>query len=73
MSKAVDTVRELNASDTLYVIESQGSQGNGARYSSTGTPDGVVFFTSRREARRVRDSIVADMPSKYLPMRVVAA
>ncbi len=73
MTKSVTACEQLNASDMLYVIESQGSQGNGARYSTTGTPEGVVFFTSRREARRVRDEIVPDMPSKYLPMRVVAA
>jgi acyl-CoA synthetase (AMP-forming)/AMP-acid ligase II len=70
---AADAARELNASDPLYVIESRGSQGNGARYSTTGTPEGVVFFTSRAEARRVRDEITPDMPSKFLPMRVVAA
>lgn len=54
-----------------YVIEAHGPQGNGARYSPTGTPDGTVYFDSRKDARRVRDEITPSMPSKYLPLRVV--
>lgn len=55
-----------------YVIESRGrSDCAGARYSPTGTPEGVVFFASRDEAERVRDEITDYTPSKYLPFVIV--
>jgi hypothetical protein len=55
------------------VIEARGPQGNGARYSPMGTPEGVVIFATREQAERVRDAEMPTMPSKYLPLVVVKA
>jgi hypothetical protein len=43
---------------------------DGARYSITGTPAGVVIFPTRAAARAKIAEIRPDMPSKYLPLRV---
>lgn len=56
---------------TTFVIEARGPQGDNARYSTTGTPEGVVRFDDRQEAERVLKAITPEMPSKCLPLVVV--
>lgn len=59
--------------DRSYVIEAHGPKGQGARYSTTGTPEGVVYFATREEACQARAQIVPEMPSGCLPLVVIEA